>query len=79
MANQGISKEWSPIIPNSQLAVFTIPNSAEDWAIRIYVLPTESLIYVIIMSGVLLILLGTGLAVMKYNQYKRRPQMYDLI
>lgn len=51
-------KVWTPIIPNSQLIVYPISNSASKWKIGIYIQPTTAVIVVIVVTSIILIILA---------------------
>ena len=72
MGLYGQSHSWTPIIPNSQMAVYAKGATTSDWAIRVFVLPTQSLIYVVLVSIVILSIWGLALIILKYKAYKKR-------
>lgn len=44
------------------------------WTIKIFVLPTESLIYVVIVSAVVLSILGLVLLILKFRNFKKKDE-----
>ena len=69
-----LTKMWTPIIPNSQLIVASNP-TPDSWSIRVFVLPTDSIVYVVIVTIVLLVILG-GVLIGFYWKEKRPQQEF---
>lgn len=66
----GDSSSWSPIIPNSQLAIFTGSQPSSSWSIKIFIMPADSLVYVVIVTIVILFILGLILVGIKCGKKK---------
>lgn len=73
----GASSSWSPIIPNSQLALFTGSSPSSGWGIKIFIMPADSLVYVVIVCIVILSLLGLTLVLIKCR--KKKPEVQPLL
>jgi hypothetical protein len=68
-----LSKMWTPIIPNSQLIVTSNP-TPDSWGIRIFVLPIDSIVYVVIVTIVLLVILGGVLIGFYWKDKRAQPE-----
>jgi integrin alpha FG-GAP repeat containing protein 1 len=82
-AAQDNVREWTPIIPNSQLIVVPAGTRAADWLINIYIKPTDKIYLVLLITvGILLLL---GLLILFYHRLEKeednraREQFFHLI
>jgi hypothetical protein len=73
----GDHSSWSPIIPNSQLAIFTGSQPSSNWNIKIFIMPADSLVYVVIVTIVILTILGLILVGIKCR--KKRAEAIPLL
>lgn len=73
----GDHESWSPIIPNSQLAIFTGSQPSSAWNIKIFIMPADSLVYVVIVTIVILAILGLILVGIKCS--KKRAEAMPLL
>lgn len=68
-----LQRKWTPIIPNSQLIIQS--NSVvETWSIRIFILPTDSIVYVVIVTIVVLVVLGAVLLGFYWKEKRDQPE-----
>ena len=52
------TKSWSPIIPNSQLIVYTDPINDYRMKLNIFINPTSAMLFIFISTVVVLLILG---------------------
>lgn len=71
--SSSLSRQWTPIIPNSQLIVQSSPDTS-SWSIKIFVLPTDSIVYVVIVTIVLLVILGAVLIGFYWKGKRKQPE-----
>lgn len=71
--SSSLHRQWTPIIPNSQLIVQS-NMAVETWTIKIFVLPTDSIIYVVIVTIVLLVILGGVLIGFYWKGKRTQPE-----
>ncbi|KAM3143943.1 hypothetical protein pb186bvf_003994 [Paramecium bursaria] len=64
----GQIKQWTPIIPNSQLIVSPYL-SAKSWTLSIFIEPTEAILVVVIVTVIILLTLG-GIIIWKHIKEK---------
>lgn len=66
-------KEWTPIIPNSQLVIYPFGKNTNKWNITIFIKPTEAIVVVIIVTVSILIILG-GLIIYYHMKEKEEDR-----
>lgn len=49
------SNLWSPIIPNSQLMVYSAPNASFNWKISIFINPTSAMWFIFVSTCIVLL------------------------
>lgn len=52
------TRHWSPIIPNSQLIVYTEPAKSYDFKMNIFINPTSAMLLIFISTIVVLVIIG---------------------
>ena len=51
-------KSWSPIIPNSQLIVYTTPTTSYNTKLNIFINPTSAMLFIFLSTIIVLLVLG---------------------
>ena len=49
---------WTPIIPNSQLIIFSDSEDVDNWALELFINPTDSLALIVIACLICLFVIG---------------------
>lgn len=70
------SNVWSPIIPNSQLMIYSAPSSGFNWKISIFINPTSAMWFIFISTCI--VLLGI-LVIILYLHYKEKNNDVEFI
>lgn len=52
------TKSWSPIIPNSQLIVYTAPSTGYNMKLNIFINPTSAMLFIFLSTVIVLLVLG---------------------
>ena len=73
---QNYSNTWSPIIPNSQLMVFSAPDSGFNWKISIFINPTSAMWFIFISTCIVLLVI---LMIIIYLHYKEKNNDVEFV
>ncbi|CAD8196839.1 unnamed protein product [Paramecium pentaurelia] len=65
----GQIRQWTPIIPNSQLIVSPFTDNTKSWTLSIFIEPTEAILVVVIVTIIILFVLG-GIIIWKHIKEK---------
>ena len=68
-------REWSPIIPNSQLIVQAAVTEADDWTLELFVSPTKQLYLIILTLVGALILILIGIIIIHAKEQKQDKKL----
>lgn len=61
-------RNWSPIIPNSQLVIYTQGSVAEDWGIELMTNPVEDMGLIISIDILFLAILGLVIIILHFQE-----------
>ena len=68
---------WTPIIPNSQLIVFSPESTTSNWTLELFINPTNSLALIVIACLICLVIIGLVIIILhigEKNEDKRNKQ-----
>lgn len=70
------SNVWSPIIPNSQLMVYSAPNASFNWKISIFINPTSAMWFIFVSTCIVLLAI---LVVIIWLHYREKNNDVEFI
>ena len=70
-------KSWTPVIPNSQLNIYTYGDSSEEWQIEVLVNPTNALLLIIICTVILALVVIFFIIIMDILERMKDRQKKD--
>jgi integrin alpha FG-GAP repeat containing protein 1 len=72
---------WTPIIPNSQLIVFSPENNVNNWTLELFINPTSSLPLIVIACLICLVIIGLVVIILhvgeKNEDKKNKQKAFD--
>ncbi len=81
MGGERTEQMWTPIIPNSQLIVFAGSASENDWALELFISPTNKMWMIVAAVVIVLVLIATIIVVLhckeKAEDRKHRERHID--
>lgn len=74
---------WTPIIPNSQLIVFSPENNVNNWTLELFINPTSSLALIVIACLICLVIIGLVVIILhvgeKNEDKKNKQKAFDYL
>ena len=61
-------RQWTPIIPNSQLIIFANDVNPNVWTLELFINPTNSLALIVVACLICLIIIGTVIIILHYGE-----------